>query len=158
MLIVMAESLFLYQLKPLERRIPLACGWSCFPRHVNVSNMTYDCKLCRLPTPPHFSTFLGNISCWDKKADGKVQCTQHGQWIWTLQLMWTLLIFTMYSAASLQKSLRSTYSSWQRKTFINCTNQQMHFNFMMYFYSQYVHQHVLGIFQVMFLIKEYNCS
>jgi len=64
MFIIMAESLFLHQLKPLERRIPLACGWSCFPRHINISIMTYDYNLCRFPTPAvsaHFITSLGNI-------------------------------------------------------------------------------------------------
>jgi len=45
--------------------------------------------------------------------------------------------------------------------FVKCiNNQQIHINFMMYFYLQYVLQHVSAnnpaIFRVM--IQEYNCS
>ena len=61
--LVMAKSLFLYHLKPLERRIPLACGCNV-SRHINVFILTYDYNSCRFPTPAvsaHYSTSLGNI-------------------------------------------------------------------------------------------------
>jgi hypothetical protein len=48
-----------------------------------------------------------------------------------------------------------------RVNVIKCINyQQKHFNFMMYFYLLYIHQHVSAsnpnIFRV--TIQEYNCS